>query len=238
MKSLSNQTFGSDTIQDILIYIDESDALTLNGSPVQFENLETEINKLNSHLTKAQKFLFLDATIKYATINDKDFIKKIETILLKCDVFSHRSGPISYLKNSEFGNPISNNVYAGKTIVEATNLHENQTFALSPLDGLLSPWEEGINLSGVPNDIAKSITTEMFEDYNTIAKNINSQTEGNRTAKKKDLNRLTHIYYYMSKEQRRLVEPFPNYGHLQALKSIQQEQIYMVLLNYNDGFDG
>ena len=144
VKPLSNQTLGSDTIQDILIYIDESDALTLNGSPVQFENLETEINKLNSHLTKAQKFLFLDATIKYATINDKDFIKKIETILLKCDVFSHRSGPISYLKNSEFGNPISNNVYAGKTIVEATNLHENQTFALSPLDGLLSPWEEGL----------------------------------------------------------------------------------------------
>ncbi len=96
----------------------------------------------------------------------------------------------------------------------------------------------GINLSGVPNDIAKFITTEMFEDYNTIAKNINLQTEGNRTAKKKDLNRLTHIYYYMSKEQRRLVEPFPNYGHLQALKSIQQEQIYMVLLNCNDGFNG
>lgn len=61
VKFSATQNSCSDTIQDILIYIDESDTLTLNGNPVKFEDLETEINKLNPNLSKEQKQNFVSA---------------------------------------------------------------------------------------------------------------------------------------------------------------------------------
>ncbi|MBJ7881521.1 M56 family metallopeptidase [Gelidibacter salicanalis] len=222
VKPLSNQTLSTDTIRDIIIFIDESNALKLNGVPVQLNDLKTEINKLNPQLTKEQKNLFLEATINYENSGSESFIERITSILIESDIYSHRSRLINDSIHSGFGMHQSKNQYIGKTIAEANTIYENQTMVLSPLNGLSSPWQSAIELQELQNGDSKPVKTELIKEYNAIAKNINSQAEGNATANMKDINRLMHIYHSMSKKQRQLSEPFPQFGHLQAANTQQK----------------
>ena len=242
LKPLSDQTLNSETIQDVVIYIDESNAVTLNGNSVEFEDLEIEINKLNPNLSNQQKQVFLSATIQYESDKSIPLTKRIHSILSKANVFRSGSSNVNTLKR--LGLPIkpSNNKYIGKTLEEANAIFEDETIDLStpkPIDPN-SPWQIGFGVSEITYEETDEepviVTSEMIEQYNSIAKSINSQPEATRTAKLKDFNRLAEIYSYMSEEQTQLAEPLPQYPNLQGIEIVQQEPIYTVLINYKGNY--
>ena len=129
------------------------------------------------------------------------------------------------------------NKYAGKTLEEANAIFDEEIIDLSPPKPIdpNSPWQIGFGVSEISYEETDEepviVTSEMLEEFNTIAKSINFQPEATRTAKLKDYNRLYEIYSYMSEEQKKSSEPLPKTALHENLESILQESFYTVLLN-------
>ncbi|MGB1308707.1 MAG: M56 family metallopeptidase [Oceanihabitans sp.] len=62
----------------------------------------------------------------------------------------------------------------------------------------------------ISNDQQKA-TPEELAEYNKLAKYYNTQPEGERIIKLKDISRLKHLYSLMSKKQKAAAEPFPKF---------------------------
>ena len=229
----ATQNLSSDTIQDILIYIDENNAISLNGNPVKIEDLETEINNLNPHLSQEQKLIFLDATIQYVDSKNTEIVGKIQSILVQADVYSNSTSNINTLSESGKSEKADKNQYSGKTPEEAMSLYENQILALWPLEELSSPWKDGIELNKETKIEQINVTSELIDEYNIIAKSINSTPEEKRSVKMKNLNQMMFIYNAMSKEQRQASEPFPKFGLFQVIESNQQKATPEEVAEYN-----
>lgn len=60
-----------------------------------------------------------------------------------------------------------------------------------------------------PPPIQEIATKEQIAEYNSLAKSISSQPEGQQIIKVKDLKRLKHLYNLMSAQQKKNAEPFP-----------------------------
>ncbi|MBA6153182.1 M56 family metallopeptidase [Gelidibacter maritimus] len=233
VKLSTTQNLSSDTIQDILIYIDENNAISLNGNPVKIEDLETEINNLNPHLSQELKHIFLDATIQYVDSKNTEIVGKIQSILVQADVYSNSTSNINTLSESGKSEKADKNQYSGKTPEEAMSLYENQILALWPLEELSSPWKDGIELNKESKIEQIHVTSELIDEYNIIAKSINSTPEEKRSVKMKNLNQMMFIYNAMSKEQRQASEPFPKFGPFQVIESNQQKATPEEVSEYN-----
>lgn len=239
VKFSTTQNLSSDTIQDILIYIDENNAISLNGNPVKFEDLETEINKFNMHLTKEQKQNFVWTSVQYESEVNLKIIERIRPILFKSGTSGIGTSNVNSLK--KLGLPIKTfkNKYAGKTVEEANIIYEDETIDLSPpkLNNSNSPWQVNIGISDVTivetDDVQIAITPEMMEEYNSIARNINSKPLENRIVKLKDFNRISEIFSYMSEEQKQVSEPFPSLPNYGLVENRQQKATPEEVAEYN-----
>lgn len=239
VKFSTTQNLSSDTIQDILIYIDETNAISLNGNPVKFEDLETEINKFNTHLTKEQKQNFVWTSVQYESEENLKIIERIRPILFKSGTSGFGSSNVNSLK--KLGLPIKTykNKYAGKTVEQANIIYGDETIDLSPpkLNNSNSPWQVNIGISDVTivetDDVQIAITPEMIEEYNSIAKSINSKPLDNRVVKLKDFKRLSEIFNYMSDEQKQVSEPFPSLPNYGLVENRQQKATPEEVTEYN-----
>ncbi|MBO3099181.1 M56 family metallopeptidase [Gelidibacter pelagius] len=239
VKFSTTQNLSSDAIQDILIYIDENNAISLNGSSVTFEDLEIEINALNPNLSKAQKQTFVSATIQYENDKSIGLTQKILPVLLKTGVSTSSTLNINTFKR--LGLPITtlNNKYVGKTLAEANAIFDEEIIDLSPPKPMdpNSPWQLGYEVSAISYEETEvksvTVTSEMLKEYNAIAKNINIQPEATRTAKLKDFNRISEIYSYMSEEQKQVSEPFPSLPNYGLVENRQQKATPEEVAEYN-----
>ncbi|HUH27291.1 M56 family metallopeptidase [Gelidibacter sp.] len=239
VKFSTTQNLSSDTIQDFLIYIDENNAIALNGNHVEFEDLEAEINKFNTHLTKEQKQNFVWTSIQYESEVNLKIIERIRPILFKSGTSGIGTSNVNSLK--KLGLPIKTykNKYAGKTVEQANIIYGDETIDLSPpkLNNSNSPWQVNVGISDVTivetDDVQIAITPEMMEEYNSIARNINSKPLENRIVKLKDFNRLSEIYSYMSEDQKQLSEPYPSLPKYEIMENIQQKATPEEIADYN-----
>ncbi|MCG2419319.1 M56 family metallopeptidase [Aequorivita sp. F47161] len=218
----NSAVFASDTIEDIRIVIDQNSKLTLNGIPVNLENLKTEINKRNTHLTAEQKQKYISANVGFYTEKDKDLSEKIIEILYASNI---RNLSMSNLKNMEDANLDTNfivNSYSGKTIEEAEVLHKAYLKELEKFkaasanvkDDENNPWSIQV---GEPEErdentgkiIQQKATEAELAEYNKLAIKYNAVAINKRIIKKKDLERLEIIYKKMSDAQKAKAQPFP-----------------------------
>jgi biopolymer transport protein ExbD len=219
VKDLSSEVFNNDTIQDVNIYINENEELFLNKIPVTIENLPEEINKLNKNLTKEQKNIFLFPTIEYENEKSESIIKKIQAILFKLNFSSFSTSNVSNLKKMGLPSGMPKNKYAGKTVEEAESIYNNVVIDLSPkVKDANSPWQISAEVNEVSyeeiddsNIRAKSVSSEMIAEYNTIVEDINSKPIDKKIIKLKNLDRIRIIYSQMSDEQRQSALPFPEF---------------------------
>ncbi|RXJ43804.1 M56 family metallopeptidase [Gelidibacter gilvus] len=238
-KFSTTQHLSSDTIQDILIYIDENNVMTLNGNHVEFEELETEIIKFNTHLTKEQKQNFVWTSIQYESDVNLKIIESIQPILFKSGTSGIGTSNVNTLKKSGLPIKTYKNKYAGKTIAEANIIYEDETIDLSPpkLTNSNSTWQVGFEVSEVAfaetDAVQIVVTPQMIKEYNSIAKNINSKPLENRVVKLKDFNRLSEIYGYMSEAQKQVSEPFPSLPNYGTVASSQQKATPEEVAEYN-----
>lgn len=180
VKAVETTILESDTIQYITIYIQKNNDLLLNDKPVKFDNLLSEVNKLNADLLAEQKQKFLSARILFEDQKSVDFIKSIQRILLKCNIYSSSSTNINALK--KYGlKGVNKNQYIGKSIEEAEKIYKNETIgmSISKRNKANSPWSidttkveafEGIDNKDV---IQQKATAEELNKYNKLAKHYN-----------------------------------------------------------------
>ena len=217
VKQENRQSSKNEIIQDILIYIDKDNQLSLNQKSVKLENLRDEVNNLNPQLTDEQRKIFLSASIHYEDDESEDLIKKIHKALLQCNVYRTSVSNVIKMKNLGIAPALPNNKYIGKTIEEAEAIYETQTIDLSPRksSNQNSPWkiEVGVNdityteIEDNPNTAA---TEDMVTEYNSIVKRINAKQPDDKVYKLKDINRMQLIYGQMTKEQKVNSEKLPN----------------------------
>ncbi|MCG2429544.1 M56 family metallopeptidase [Aequorivita xiaoshiensis] len=214
--------FASDTIEDIRVVIDQNSKLTLNGIPVKLENLKTEINKRNTHLTAEQKQKYISGNVGFYTDKDKNLAEKIIEIFYASNI---RKLSMSHLKNMEDANLDTNfivNSYAGKTIEEAEVLHKvylkdlkkSKAVRANVKNDKNNPWsiqvrepfERDVNTGKI---IQQKATEAELAEYNKLAIKCNAVTIEKRIITKKDLERLETIYRKMSDAQKAKAQPFP-----------------------------
>lgn len=214
--------FAGDTIEDIKVIIDQNSKLTLNGIPVTLENLKTEINKRNTHLTAEQKQKYLSANVGFYNESDNSLGEKIIEILYASNF---RTLSMSNLKNMEDANldttPLANPM-AGKTVEEAEVLYQEHLKDLEKFkvantkvkNDENNPWSVQV---GEPEErdentgkiIQQKATEAELAEYNKLAIKYNAVDIEKRIIKKKDLERLEIIYRKMTDEQKANAQPFP-----------------------------
>lgn len=232
-------TTSQDTIQDILVYVDQANNISLQGNPISIQDLKTEIDKINPQLTKPQKQNFVKADIHYVDDKSLALTKTITTILLQSGVSSVGAVNINNLK--KLGLPIKTPVskYSGKTLSEANYIYAEETIDLSPLktDSINSPWEVEFEVSDVTYEETDEdpvlVTDEMLKEYNAIAKSINSKPARSKTAKLKDYNQLEYIYSHMSDAQKKVSEPFPTLPKFPNSSNAQKKATPAEVKEYN-----
>jgi hypothetical protein len=203
----NNVVFASDTIEDIRIVIDINSKLTLNGIPVKLEDLKTEINKRNTHLTAEQKQKYISANVGFYTDKEKDLSEKIIEILYASNI---RNLSMYNLKNMEGADLDTNfivNSYSGKTIEEAEVLHEAYLKDLEKFKATRAnvkndennPWSVQVSEPEERDEntgkiIQQKATKVELDEYNKLAIKYNAVAIEKRIIKKKDLERLEIIY--------------------------------------------
>lgn len=237
--------FASDTIEDIRIVIDINSKLTLNGIPVKLEDLKTEINKRNTHLTAEQKQKYISANVGFYTDKEKDLSEKIIEILYASNI---RNLSMYNLKNMEGADLDTNfivNSYSGKTIEEAEVLHEAYLKDLEKFKATRAnvkndennPWSVQV---GEPEErdentgkiIQQKATKVELDEYNKLAKKYNAVDIEKRIIKKNDLERLETIYQKMTLVQRAKAQAFPecnqtqNYSREEDNKKFSEANYY------------
>ncbi|MEZ4854987.1 MAG: M56 family metallopeptidase [Gelidibacter sp.] len=211
-----NQVFEGKIIEGIVIYVNKDDELLINGKSVKLKKLSDELNKLNTNLTQEEKRKFLSANIQYEDEKNIDIIKKIQSVLVKSDIWSSSTTNVEMLKQLGMSSALPKNKYAGKTIEEANSIYDEEKidFSTRKENDSNSPWQIGVGVNEVIYDkndtIQQQATTEEVEEYNKLAKHYNTQPENKRVVKLKDLKRLEYLFNKMSKEQKAVAEPFPN----------------------------
>jgi beta-lactamase regulating signal transducer with metallopeptidase domain len=218
----NNVVFASDTIEDIRIVIDINSKLTLNGIPVKLEDLKTEINKRNTHLTAEQKQKYISANVGFYTDKEKDLSEKIIEILYASNI---RNLSMYNLKNMEGADLDTNfivNSYSGKTIEEAEVLHEAYLKDLEKFKATRAnvkndennPWSVQVSEPEERDEntgkiIQQKATKVELDEYNKLAIKYNAVAIEKRIIKKKDLERLEIIYKKMTDAQKAKAQPFP-----------------------------
>ena len=214
--------FAGDTIEDIKIIIDQNSQLTLNGIPVNLENLKTEINKHNTHLSPTQKQKYLSANVGLYSEKDNDLAESIIGILYASN---YRNLSMYNLKNMEDANLDTNfivNSLSGKTVEEAEILHQEhlkelekfKTARVNVKNDENNPWSVQV---GEPEErdentgeiIQQKATEAELAEYNKLAIKYNAVDIEKRIIKKKDLERLEIIYKKMTDAQKAKAQPFP-----------------------------
>ncbi|MEM0518235.1 M56 family metallopeptidase [Aequorivita flava] len=220
--SEKNTIITTDTIEDIRIVIDKDSQLTLNGFSVDFEDLKSEINKRNTHLTAEQKQKYISATVGFYKNDDKVLAKNIIEILYANNL---RKLSMSNIKNLEAANLDTNvivNSYSGKTIEEARILYQEYLKDLEKFKATRTnvkndennPWSIQV---GEPEErdentgkiIQQKATKAELAEYNKLALKYNAVEIEKRIIKKKDLERLEIIYRKMTDAQKAIAQPFP-----------------------------
>ncbi len=189
--------FASDTIEDIKIVIDQNTKLTLNGIPVNLENLKTEINKRNTHLSQEQKQKYLSTNVGFYNEKDKGLAENIIEILYASNL---RNLSVYNLKNMEDANLKE----LEKFKAAKANLKNN---ANNPWSIKIGEPEERDENSG--KIIQQKATEAELAEYNKLAIKYNAVDIEKRIIKKKDLERLETIYRKMTDAQKANSQPFP-----------------------------
>ncbi|SEP98264.1 Signal transducer regulating beta-lactamase production, contains metallopeptidase domain [Hyunsoonleella jejuensis] len=220
------------TIKEVNLLILSKNNISLNGNPVEFENLNEKVNSINSNLTAKQKQNFLHARIEIKDNQLLNFAKEISDLLSEqCNISTSSIRNIEIDKTS---NPYTS-PYLNKTIKEAQQILDNQTIDLSPTKNSNSPWKVtvGVNAVGLNNMVLndvnaplKNASKEEVDEYNTLAKNFKAKQENKRTVKLNDFSRLYELYDKMSSRQKKAIEPFPSF--LSPQKSNEQIIIDMI----------
>jgi bla regulator protein blaR1 len=220
--SENNTTIITDTIEDIKIVIDKDSKLTLNGIPVDFENLKSEINKRNIHLSTDQKQKYISGNVGFYNENDKDKAEKIIEIFYASNL---RKISMSNIKNLEDANLDTNvivNSYSGKTVTEAEVLYQEYLRDLEKFkaagtnvknDGN-NPWSVQIDEPEQRDEntgkiIQQKATEAELAEYNKLAKKYNAVDIEKRKIPLKDLKVLETIYRKMTDAQKAKAQPFP-----------------------------
>jgi hypothetical protein len=85
----------------------------------------------------------------------------------------------------------------------------NKPFAITSIDS-----QELLKAINIKAEQQKGASKEQIAEYNKIAKHCSTQIKNQGFVKQKDVVRLKYLYNLMTAEQRRTVEPFPDFSKL------------------------
>ena len=163
-------------IQPIEIYIDSDNNIQLNGKRIKEDAINTQVAKLNKHLTKEDHKKYVMASITIEKNKSADLAKSIQSKLKEVNVFC---GSISYFENVSKTNlpKKSFNLYSGLTLEEA-KAKEKKIFSNS---ADTEKKIDSINKSSSPWKVKTTTASYEFidDDGNSTGKipiNLNEQT--------------------------------------------------------------
>lgn len=163
-------------IQPIEIYIDSDNNIQLNGKRIKEDAINTQVAKLNKHLTKEDHKKYVMASITIEKNKSADLAKSIQSKLKEVNVFG---GSISYFENVSKSNlpKRSLNLYSGLTVEEA-KAKEKKIFSNS---ADTEKKIDSINKSSSPWKVKATTASYEFidDDGNSTGKipiNLNEQT--------------------------------------------------------------
>lgn len=163
-------------IQPIEIYIDSDNNIQLNGKRIKEDAINTQVAKLNKHLTKEDHKKYVMASITIEKNKSADLAKSIQSKLKEVNVFC---GSISYFENVSKTNlpKKSFNLYSGLTLEEA-KAKEKKIFSNS---ADTEKKIDSINKSSSPWKVKATTASYEFidDDGNSTGKipiNLNEQT--------------------------------------------------------------
>ena len=108
----------SKTIKPVKIVIDKENHLSLNGKPIELEDLAATVGKLNQHFTIDERRKYVDASIILERNTSLDFAEKVQKELRKVEIYSAYIGYNENINKSSLSMKHVN-LYAGLTIEDA-----------------------------------------------------------------------------------------------------------------------
>ena len=177
-------------IQPIEIYIDSDNNIQLNGKRIKLDAINTQVAKLNKHLTKEDHRKYVMASIIVEKNKSTDLAKSIQSKLKEVNVFS---GSISYFENVSKSNlpKKSFNLYSGLTLDEAKAM-EKKIFSnsadtekkIDSINNPSSPWkvkvtnasyefidDDGNSTGKIPIDLNEQTPQESAHNFVKSLKN-------------------------------------------------------------------
>lgn len=205
------------TIQAINFYIDQDSEIYLNEKAIAFNEIDSEVNKLNTHLSVEEKQKYVRAEIAIEKESDRELAEEIWKVLYASNIWQMSISSLSAQR--EFGLKTPTNKMVGKTKVEAEILYqemiknrENKKDAEKQTD---NPWSVDLSKSEIIIEKEnkahqKTATKAEIEEYNKLAKKYNTMSNDNLRINAEEVKRFSFLYHKMSLEQRKKAEPFPN----------------------------
>ncbi len=147
----NNSTQVNNVIQAVTIYIDQNSVIYLNGKPIAFNDIDSEVNKLNTHLSVEEKQKYVRADISFEKESDMDLATKIGNKLFHSNIWQSSHSSLSAQRKFNLNSAASKMI--GLTIEEAEAhyqkmISDGENFKNSE-NGTNNPWS--IKISDLDN---------------------------------------------------------------------------------------
>jgi biopolymer transport protein ExbD len=217
--TLDNQL---DLIENIRININQTGRLLVQDKLVALEDLKDFLSKINAHLSTQQKQQVVRSTIYVEAETPKNIIKEVNNILTE-----YGSATINIVgtddnitqKEATKEQLLQFNTLANKYNKQPQKSRIVPLNDLKILEVIYGKMSEKQKANAQPfpecppidKPLQDGASRKLMTEYNKLAKHYNDMPRSKMKIKKKDVDRLEHIYGLMSGKQKADAEPFPDF---------------------------
>lgn len=220
-ESIANQL---DLTEDIKININQTGRLLVQDELVALDELKTFLSKINAHLSTEQKQQVVRTIVYVDAETPKSIINKVDQILTEYgsatinivgtdDNFNQKGATREQLQQFNTLAKLYNKQPKASRIVPLDDLRILEDIYNTMSEKQKADAQAFPECPVTVQPIQDGASRKLMAEYSALAKkyNVMLSKSNNIQIKKKDVDRLAHIYGLMSEKQKADAEPYPDF---------------------------